>query len=365
MPFSKPTLQEIIDRIEGDFTTRVSGTSSFLRRSVFKIMARAYGAAVYTLYGYLNFMKDQLFATSADAEFLEMIGNEYGITRKAPVAATGECRATGTNGYTIPAGTELQYTDEQLYTVDEDAIIVTGYADLLLTAKEAGEDGNQSGSGTLTFVSPIIGINSTATIDTAGIFGGLDQESDDDLRERILARKRQPPAGGAEFDYTIWALEVSGVTRAWTIPQYYGIGTVGVAFVRDNDPSTIIPNATQRQEVRDYILEHIDPLTGITVGCPVTAEPGLFVIDISEQTFDFEVDIVPNNVTVQGYVQDMIESLILEKGGPGETMYYSDMVKYISNATGVTAIRMVSPSADIGVATNKVPVLGTITYGDY
>lgn len=48
MPFERPTLQQIVDRIEGDIKTRVDNASSFLRRSVFKVLARAYAAVVYT-----------------------------------------------------------------------------------------------------------------------------------------------------------------------------------------------------------------------------------------------------------------------------------------------------------------------------
>lgn len=363
MPFDRPTLQTIVDRIQSDFESRIDEAETILRRSILRVKGRVYAGAVHLLYGYLSFLKDQLFATSADIEFLETIGSEYGISRKSPTQATGEATATGTNGTTIPAGTELQTTDGEAYTVDTEASIASGTADLSLTAVVAGADGNADAATVLSFVSPIAGVDSTATVDSNALTGGLDEEDDDDLRDRILARKRQPPHGGADFDYETWALEVSGVTRAWAFSEYNGHGTVGLAFVRDNDTDTIIPNSEQRQDVHDYIETHTSPLTGTTVGMPVGAH--LHMIPLELYSLDFQIDITPNNTTIQASVESNLEDLILQEGGPGETISLPEITAAISRASGHINHRIDSPSADIAIPTNRVPVLGTVTFGDF
>jgi len=159
-------------------------------------------------------------------------------------------------------------------------------------------------------------------------------------------------------------LEVSGVTRSWSSPLYMGIGTIGVSFVRDNDDN-IIPNATQRAEVRAYIVEHEDPGTGEMVGCPVTAEPGLFVIELAQQSIDFEIAIYPNTSVVQTAVEAALADLITTEGGPGETVYLSEIDEIISLATGEERHRLDSPVADVTAATNRVYVLGTVTFTSY
>jgi uncharacterized phage protein gp47/JayE len=73
--------------------------------------------------------------------------------------------------------------------------------------------------------------------------GGTDQETDDELRLRVLTRIRQPPMGGDADDYVAWALAVPGVTRAWCSPLEMGIGTVTVRVMCDDlratgDPMT-------------------------------------------------------------------------------------------------------------------------------
>ena len=83
-------------------------------------------------------------------------------------------------------------------------------------------------------------------------------------------------------------LEISGNTRAWISEEYQGVGTIGLSFVRDND-TNIIPNATQRESTKDYIIEHEDPITGETVGAPVTATPGIYMIELSLLSLDFSI----------------------------------------------------------------------------
>lgn len=368
MPFTRPTLQDLVDRIEADIEARVTGVNTpLLRRSVLRVLARVVAGAIYLLYGFLSWIKDQMFASTADTDNLEIIGAEYGVTRKAATFSIGQVDLVGCTAATvIPAGSELEAPDGQVYTVDESVTVDgAGEATIDVTAKVAGSDGDQAAGETLTFVTPIAGIASSGTVTDDLITDGLDEESDDDYRDRILERKRQPPHGGAEFDYENWMKEVSGVTRAWLIPQYNGIGTVGLAFVRDDDPASIIPTTAQKEAVKEYILYHIDPTTGQEVGAPVTAEEGIFMLSLSEDSINFDIDIYPNTSTVQAAITSQLEDLIIQEGGPGETIYENEQIAAVNAAGGIIAFRINTPSGDIASATNEVPILGTITFGDY
>jgi len=364
MPFTRNTLQEIVDRITTDFQTRITGAVSLLRRSVLRVIARVNAGAFHLLYEYLDYQARQLFVSTADEAGLEAIASEYGISRIAAVQAVGSGAITGTTGVTVPAGSQLTSTSDNLYETDEDVTIAGGVGTVAFTAVTAEEDANDDPAITLTFVSPIAGISTSLTVDADGIYDGAEEETDDALRTRVLLRKRQPPHGGAYFDYEDWALEVSGVTRAWSFPQYMGIGTIGLAFVRDNDTS-IIPNAAQMATVRAYIVEHEDPGTGLTVGCPVTAEPGLIMIALEQQSIDFSISIYPNSAAVRAAVEDALTDLIEREGGPGETIYLSEINETISLTTGEQYHTLTSPIADVTAATNKVHTLGTITFSDY
>lgn len=364
MPFNRQTLTEIVTQIESDITSAITGATTLLRRSILKVLARAQAGAAHLMYGNIEFNKDQLFVSTSDGETLELHANEYGISRTAAVKATGTGQATGTDGTSIPQYSQLQSASGQVYLTDAAAVIAGGVASLDLTAQVAGADGNDDAGITLTFVSPISGVNTSVTVGTGGIDGGADEETDDALRTRVLTRKRQPPHGGADFDYVSWMLEVSGVTRAWAIALYQGIGTVGCAFVRDNDDD-LIPSEAEVATVEAYIISHADPLTGVNVGIPVTAEAGLYMISLQKYTMNFTINIYPNTAAVQAAVTAKLEELILEEGGPERTIYLSQITTSISTAVGEDRNELVYPTGDVTVSAQQIHVMGTITFGAY
>ena len=361
MPFTRPTLTEIVVRIQNDIETRLTNVGSLFRRSILKILAKVTGGSNHLLYGYLNYLALQLFAMTADSQYLDTHGGEYGINKNSATYAIGSGTATGTNGTSIPANTELQSSAGQVYTIDSEVTISGGSATVNFTASEAGADGNDDAGITLTFVSPIDNIDSTVTVSSNGIYNGADEETDEAYRERILTRKRLPPHGGSRNDYVTWAKENSGVTRAWCLPQYLGNGTVGLAFVYD-DSTSIVPTAAQISDMEDYILEHEDPASGDTIGIPVTAEPGFTVLTLTEQTVNFTISIYPNTAAVQTAVTNELTTLLYNEGGPGETIYDSEINEAISQAAGEERHELVSPTAGIASSFTQVPVMGTITF---
>ena len=366
--YIRPTLTELKDRIVEDLRTQTVGqdgaTASLARRAVLKIIGFVTAGLTHLLYGFVVWAVKQIFVTSAERKYLEIHGSELGVTVKYGSFATGVCIATGTTGKTIEAGRELLNTVTGLkYTVDAAVTIpVAGTEYISVTAKDVGDDYNESISTTLKFVSPILGVNTTVTITTA-ITSGEDEETEEQYRARVLRRKRQPPAGGADFDYEAWALEVTGVTRAWSFPQYQGVGTVGISFVKDNE-TDIFPDSAEREVVRQYLIEHTDPSTALIVGAPVGAVPGIIMIELSYIDIPFSINIYPNNGTVQSNINTRLTAFILSLA-PGDTMRYSDAMGTISNTVGLEYFSLVTPAADQGISTNRLPQLGTVTFGDY
>lgn len=380
MPFERPSLTTITDRIQSDIETRNPTIGTLLRRSVLKVLVRAFSGSIHLLYGYLDFKSKQIQALTADEQGLEDIATEYGISREAAAKATGTATVTGTTGTSIPSGSRLQTSDGIVYVTDEDETIASGTATLDLTAEEAGSDGNNDGDITLTFISPITSVSSTATVSSSGLSGGSDEETNDSLRERVLIRKRQPPHGGADFDYVTWAKEVSGVTRAWTSPHWNGIGTIGLVFVRDNDSTSILPTSDQAGVVFDYLESHTDSGSGLTIGIPVGALAGLTIFssegyvtyagtgteNAAELTStNMTIQLYPNTTVVQAAVEAEIEALFLSEGGSGETVPLSKVDDAISAANGEIKHRIISPTDDISAAYNQIHSLGTITWQAY
>lgn len=369
MPFPRPTLEELRDRILGDIDAFLPGADSRLRRSVLNVLGIVLAGAVHLLYGFIEFISLQLFVDTAETVFLEKWAAFYGLERLEAIFAEGPVQFTGTNGSLITQGAEVQRSDGALFTVDGDVTIAAGIADISVTASAAGVSSNTVNSTILVLVSPISGVDSDVTVTTdtehpSGIDGGVDEETDAALRERILLRVRTPPQGGAVTDYEQWAREVAGVTRVFVRPLNRGLGTVDVFFVRDDDGTgaAIIPDAGKVAEVQAII----------DVRRPVTADAQ--AIAPIALALDITTKLAPNTASVQAAVEAEIEDMLVRFSQPGDgsglgTIFLSQMDQAISAAEGedaheITLVQGAS-SADVVPGAGEIVVTGTIVFVDF
>lgn len=361
MAFNRPTLVELINRVLADLTSRLTqGGKSILRRSVAGIIGRVMAGLAHGLYGFIDWVSRQVFPDTADAENLERWAAIWGLTRKAATAAQGTIRFTGSNGAVIAAGTVLIRTDAVEFTTDAEVTIAGGQADVGVTCSSLGATGNTDIGTILNLQSPIANVDTGATVQDngsgEGLTGGTNEETDEQLRQRLLQRIQQPPQAGSCSDYVRWALEVPGVTRAWCYELWLGPGTVGVTFVRDGE-DPIIPSAPEVQEVADYI-ETLRPVTAtVTVFAP------------AEQTIDLDIELLPNDTATQQAVTAEIEDYF-KRFAPGDPVVLSNLSEAISLAEGEEAhnITSTTPAAVDGVITlaqTELPKLGTINFSNF
>lgn len=351
MPFARPTLTEIIDRVIADISSRITGVeSAVLRRSLLGILGRAEAGAVHLLYGYIDWVARQAIPDTAEAECLERWARIWNITRNAATFSTGSVTFTGTNGTLIPDGTIVQRQDGVQYATQGDVTITSGTATAAVLAVEAGATGDLAAGTSVFLLQPIAGVQSTATVAAGGINGGTDVESDERLLARLLKRIQEPPQGGSASDYEQWALAVPGVTRVWVSPLEMGAGTVTVRFVTDDDPGGIIPDAGKVDEVQEYI-DLVRPVTATVFVVAPVADPLNMTIKIS-----------PNTAAVQAAVQAELQDLITRDAEPGGTILISRLREAVSIAAGEENNQIVTPTADVTHATGHMAVLGTITW---
>lgn len=357
MPWTRPTLSELVTRIRADFHSRVGASGALLRRCTESVLAVVWGGAVHMLHGYLEWVAKQLFATTAERDALLEIGTTYGLSPIAATFAAGTVEATGVDGYPIDAGTYLVHSSGQRYSVSALATIAGGKASVSIEAVEAGVDGNLESSETLSFESPVAGVDTTATVEAAGLTGGNDEEDTEEFRARLLLRMHEPPAGGREADYEGWALAVAGVTRAWVYPNEDGLGTVVVRFVRDDDVGSIFPDAGEVAAVQAAL----DAERPITAAVTAKAPTSLAV------NFDLWIDTDEDDATVKARVEAELADLFDGDAEPGDgagrgTVYLSRMLTAIGNADGVNNFGLIAPAADIVPVLGVLPIVGTFTW---
>ena len=349
MPFNRPSLPELIARIGSDIESRLPGTDARTRRSNLAVLARIEAGVAHGLYGYLDHIARQVIIDTADSDVLERWAAVWGLSRRSAINASGVVVFSGNNGTLIPAGLVLQRADGLQFLVAVTSSITSGTAQVLVTATEPGDLGNTEPATPLALAAQVLGLSGVATVGSGGIVSGADVESDDSLRARLLTRIQQPPHGGAAHDYVQWALEVPGVTRAWVHPLWMGAGTVGVVFVRDNDPSPI-PDSPEVAAVQAYIEARR----------PVTAE--VYVIAPTPLVVPVTLSVTPDTPAIRAAVAAELVDVFRREATPGVTLRISHLREAVSLAAGEEDHVITAPAGDVVATAGQMPVLGTITW---
>ncbi len=405
MSFERPTLAEIVVRVESDFVSRLSLAGAILRRAVVKALSRVIAGASHMLHGHLDYNARQLFPDTSDEAYLLRQASLFGLTKTAATFATGTSVVYGTNATVIPISTVLLRDDEAEYETDAEVTIATltawaittayvvgnlrrnsgniylcitagtsagsggptttstditdgtahwryiaaGSAAVTaaLTATEAGADSTLTIGEVVTFESPIAGATSTSTV-AGSTVDGTDEESTEDLRTRLLERMQNRPSAGTEADYIAWAKEVAGVTRVW-VSDALGAGTVSVRFVRDDD-ANFIPSAGEITEVQDY-LDALRPVTAaVTVAAP------------TDTPIAFTIELTPDTSATRAAVEAELEDMLLRDAEPGGTTLLSAIQVAVGSAADVTDFTITVPAADVTRTAAQISSVGVITW---
>lgn len=344
MPFETPSLPVLVSRTQSDLG------SEALRRSDSQVLGRTLAGTAFGLYGYMDWIVDQILPDRADEETLERVAAlRLAQPRKAAQPASGTASFTAVAGAVLDADVVLQASDGRAFRVTTGVIAVGGVNTAAIEAVDAGVGGNTDPGVVLQLVQPVVGVTSTFTVKSPGLTGGIAQESIESLRARVILSYRVIPHGGSAEDYEAWALEVAGITRAWCRGNYLGPGTVGVFVMRDGDANPV-PTPAQLAEVR----AHIEPLR------PVTAE--LYVLAPSRQQVFYSIHLVPDTGAVRAAVQARLIDLHDREAGLGETLLLTHIAEAISGSVGETDHKLIAPVTDVVAGANQLLTFGGITW---
>ncbi|WP_449102181.1 baseplate J/gp47 family protein [Pseudomonas extremaustralis] len=344
MSFETPSLPVLISRTQGDLA------SDSLRRSDAQVLARTLGGTAFGLYGYLDWIAEQILPDRADEETLERVALlRLNQPRNPAQPAEGPVSFSAAAGAVLDVDVVLQAGDGRTYKVTTGVTTVAGLNTTTIEAVDAGTLGNADPGLTLSLVQPVAGVTNTFTVLAPGLAGGIAKESVESLRGRVVRSYRVIPHGGSAADYETWALEVPGVTRAWCRGSYMGPGTVGLFIMRDGDVDPV-PNPTQLAEAKAYI----EPLR------PVTAE--LYVLAPVRVPVPYTIHAVPDTSAVRAGIQAQLIDLHEREAGLGETLLISHIREAISGSSGETDHQLTVPAANVVPATNQLLTFGGITW---
>ena len=201
-----------------------------------ELAVRLYAAAAQleSLYAYADWSRNQCFPQTASGEYLDLHAGLHGLARDAAVCASGTLIIGLDHALdaplTVPAGTRFCVPGGAFYRLDEDCRIPAG-----LTENEAAAVCLTPGPTGNAAPGEICGLVEAPTFVTSvhnplAFTGGLEAESDEHLRQRILRACRRLPNGANAAYYEAVALSVPGITSAAAIPTYPTAGCVGLCI---------------------------------------------------------------------------------------------------------------------------------------
>lgn len=329
MSFDRPTLLIIYTRMKADLEQRFSNTS-WASRSLALIIIAVFTGGIYLCYGFLRRLAKQLFFTTALDSYVKWYGRKYGLPRKNAEFSVGTVRFTGVDTTAIPQYTEVETADGVIFRTDTAAAISGTYIDVDITALDSGEDSNVQ-TATMTLVTPIVDIDDEVSVisyfeltppfSRSGTNSGVDEETKAEHITRLLQRTQNPPGSGNIADYERWALEISGVGRAWGYDAEDWLGAGTAAVVIASAELEVVAAAT-KTEVETYI-ESVKPLgASIDVEDPIPSE------------IDFGISITPNTSTFQSLINTALTNIFIVTSSPGGTVLLSDM-EFAIKSTGI------------------------------
>lgn len=317
------------------------------------IRLRVLAAESAALYKKIEELRAETFPQTSTGKYLELHAQTRAITRKPAVAATGTLKfSRETPAYSdilIPSGILCSTRpDPQLYfeTVS-DAVLAAGETEVEIDAcaADAGSSGNVAPDAVCTLISPATGI--TAVTNASAFSGGVDEESDDALRNRLLSAYQNVSNGTNGAFYYDLAMSRESVLSANVLPRRRGRGTVDVVV------TTLSPET--QDEVVSSLQEELNKRKEINVDVKVlaaTRENTVITAEIAVKD-GYRFDIVSQSC--KDIITEHLNNL-----GVGKALLLAAVGSRLLSVDGVYNYSIMTPSKDIIPASDSVLRAGNI-----
>lgn len=368
--FSGQTYQSILTQMLG----RIPDT--YDKRDTSPIPT-ALGPAAWSLEGFyvsLNQVQQQAFIQTAVGNALDSLAVIAGITRYPASPAV----RLGVFNMAVPIGARFS-TVNGAQSINFVVTSATNTANQYqLTAETPGAIGNEY-TGAILPITAIPGLTSAQITDI--FIPGDDEETDDELRERIITALTQRPFGGNLASYREYVLGIDGVGAVQVYPTWNGGGTVKCSILG----ADFLPASSQLVENVQNALDP-PPNQGLGIGmAPIGAK--VTVVAPTSLTVNVTAAITLSPGYSIGQVQQPIENalkaylLSVRQGWSANTsatgvlyaanVYLARVLAAMIGVDGVvnaTNVQLNGAAADLILTetgtTQQVPVLGTVTLSE-
>ncbi len=351
MSYKIPTFKELVEKIELDFYSRFENNTKVSLYSVIKVLSRIIAGVAYPIYLFIRWIIQQIFPDKSEETYFTRWANIYNVQRKKASYSQGIVEFNGLSGSKIPAYTKIQTENNLIFQTTEDGFIGdNGVCNIPIYSMQAGNNYNLKPFTKLNLISPIKNVNFDVILNHNGTFGGSDLEDLELWRQRFLLRLRNPPCAGNKKDYENWALELPEVTRAWCLPNFPTLGTVGLTYVKDNNEN-ILPNKEEIEKNKSIILAKM----------PIEAKLNLFILN--PLPVDFEIKLKNNTLENQKKINTILNNVIKSSGEPDKTInFYQFIVAIQQNQFSTSDFSILKPNEDIKATNVQIHILGEVKF---
>jgi uncharacterized phage protein gp47/JayE len=364
VPWTTPTLKEVRILVRDKVRGNLEGADASIPNSLLRILSDVSAGMTHQVLQFVDWLSLELMPDTAEQEWLDRhahmwLKNADGTTgRKLATLAIGQVALTGTTWTPVPIGTRLigGLNGDVDYETTETVFLASGGAPTPTPARalDPGIVGNLEPGATMRVVNPGPGVDTEASVIVMD--HGVDEETTDELRSRVLLRIRNPPQGGANIDYELWALGVPGVTRAWCYALEMGMGTVTVRFMMDRLRED--EGGFPRDSDVGNVYNALDKLRPVAV-------KDMFVVAPIPYRVNVQIDrLIPDTPTVRAAIGLSIQIMLRDRAEPGQTIYAAWKNFAIMSAPGVRSYTLMNAGDDYMPSSGHMPVLGNIIYGE-
>lgn len=298
----------------------------------------------------IELLIEAAFAQTSWGEYLDKLADELGngMKRRAATHAVVTLTLSGTAGTEVSSEAlfatdgKINFTTTEVCTIGED-----GSGTVKAEAQTAGVDGNVKAGTIVKIPVSIYGVSSVTNKEDA--YNGYDEETDEELRERLLFRLRRPITSGNANEYVDWAESVAGVGAAKCVPIWNGNGTVKVIIVDAN-------NDRANEKLLNDVKTHIETVRPIGASVTVTT-PEILSINVSATVTTSDADYMEKITTALNdyFRKEGFNSNYVSIAHIGKIMLESGAID------DYESLKINDGISNITVDDNHVPRLGTLT----
>ena len=320
------------------------------------IRLKVLSAEAASIYGLINELKAQIFPQTSGGKYLDLHAETRGIIRKPAVFSKGMLtfsrQMPAMSDILIPQGIICGTKPEPqvLFETLEAATLLEGETSVQIpaAAQTAGEIGNVAAGAVCMMVSPAAGI--TSVVNELTFTGGVDEESDSALKNRLIMAFQNISNGTNRAFYYDLAMSHEGVSSVNVLPRQRGRGTVDVV-VACADPALknkIISEISEDLAVKKEINVDVLVLEAIVDELTVTVQIA------PKDGCDYELVAEHSRAVIADYLNGLCV---------GEPFFAATLGARLMESDGVSNYRITSPVNDVITLKNHVLRPGNITVG--